>query len=75
MSKRQVWGYLMSAYLRWIFKTKFLKQVKISLAVHSTKSQRYNIFGFNIEEIYTQIFFENKIKEDITSKILKNILY
>ncbi|KAF6154179.1 hypothetical protein GIB67_016431 [Kingdonia uniflora] len=50
-------------------------QVKVSPAVHSTKSQRHNIFGLKIEEIYTQIFLENKIKEDIASKILEDILY
>ncbi|KAF6151046.1 hypothetical protein GIB67_010624 [Kingdonia uniflora] len=50
-------------------------QVNVSSTVHSTKSQRHNIFGLKIEEIYTQIFLENKIKEDIVSKILEDILY
>ncbi|KAF6141880.1 hypothetical protein GIB67_037848 [Kingdonia uniflora] len=39
------------------------------------KSQRYNIVGLKIEEIYTQIFLENKIKEYSASKILEDILY
>ncbi|KAF6152979.1 hypothetical protein GIB67_021584 [Kingdonia uniflora] len=49
--------------------------LKVFLAVHNTKSQRHNIFGLKIEEIYIQIFLENKIKEYITSKILEDILY
>ncbi|KAF6176497.1 hypothetical protein GIB67_007880 [Kingdonia uniflora] len=65
----------MSAYCRWNFKTKLLSPVKVSPTVPSTKSQRHNIFGLKIEEIYTQIFLKNKIKEYITSKILEDILY
>ncbi|KAF6168482.1 hypothetical protein GIB67_005034 [Kingdonia uniflora] len=52
-----------------------LFDLKVSSAVHSTKIQRHNIFGLKIEKIYTQIFLENKIKEYIASKILKDILY
>ncbi|KAF6143196.1 hypothetical protein GIB67_035610 [Kingdonia uniflora] len=52
-----------------------LFDLKVSPAGHCTKSQRHNIFGLKIEEIYTQIFLENKIKEYIASKILENILY
>ncbi|KAF6159370.1 hypothetical protein GIB67_032141 [Kingdonia uniflora] len=51
-----------------------LFDLRVSPAVHSTKSQRHNIFGLNIEKIYTKIFLENKIKEYITSKILEDIL-
>ncbi|KAF6168439.1 hypothetical protein GIB67_004991, partial [Kingdonia uniflora] len=51
-----------------------LFDLKVSPAVHSTKSQKHNIFGLKIEEIYTQIFLGNKIKEYITSNILEDIL-
>ncbi|KAF6171196.1 hypothetical protein GIB67_001911, partial [Kingdonia uniflora] len=51
-----------------------LFDLKVSLAVHNTKSQRYNIFGLKIKEIYTQIFLVYKIKEYIASKILEDIL-
>ncbi|KAF6162656.1 hypothetical protein GIB67_013270, partial [Kingdonia uniflora] len=52
-----------------------LFDLKVSSIVYSTKSQRHNIFGLNIEEIYTQIILVNKIKEYIASKILEEILY
>ncbi|KAF6155323.1 hypothetical protein GIB67_019849, partial [Kingdonia uniflora] len=52
-----------------------LFDLKVSSAVHNVKSQRHNIFSLKIEEIYTQIFLENKIKEYIASKILEDILY
>ncbi|KAF6136446.1 hypothetical protein GIB67_042377, partial [Kingdonia uniflora] len=47
-----------------------LFDLKVSPAVHSTKRQRHNIFGLKIEEIHIQIFWKNKIKEYIASKIL-----
>ncbi|KAF6169114.1 hypothetical protein GIB67_038611 [Kingdonia uniflora] len=52
-----------------------LLDLKVSPAVHNTKSQRHNIFGLKIEEIFTQIFLENKFKEYIASKILEDIIY
>ncbi|KAF6161636.1 hypothetical protein GIB67_017274 [Kingdonia uniflora] len=52
-----------------------LFDLKLSPAVHSTKSQRHNIFGLKIEEIYTLIFLENKIKEYILHPISLKIFY